>query len=81
MSNIGEFEARQGEEGNSGVVRSDRFIQKDGYWYYSTREGVYIGPFDDKSGAIGGCCEFIDYVCSENPGFAHTLKQYLHMGE
>ncbi len=28
--------------------RSDRLFSVDGYWYFSTREGVDIGPYDTQ---------------------------------
>jgi hypothetical protein len=67
---------RSGDTQEAATQRSDRFVERDGYWYYTTREGVDIGPFDERNGAIEGCCEFIDFVCAENPGFSETLQQY-----
>ena len=28
--------------------RSDRFVQADRRWFYTTREGVQVGPFNSK---------------------------------
>jgi hypothetical protein len=31
--------------------RADRFHRSDGYWYFVTREGVNMGPFESKQRA------------------------------
>lgn len=31
--------------------RADRFYRSGGYWYFSTREGVDVGPFESKTQA------------------------------
>ena len=66
---------RTGEAG-APPERKDRFFQKDGYWYYHTREGVDIGPFDCRDDAEDGCMEFKEFVCGEAPEFSETLVQY-----
>lgn len=66
---------RAGEQG-SVPDRSGRFLQKDNYWYYSTREGVDIGPFDSRADAEVGVGEFIDFICASEPKVADILKQY-----
>jgi hypothetical protein len=53
---------RAGEQGNV-PARNGRFHQKAGYWYYSTREGVDIGPFDSRADAEVGVGEFVDFIC------------------
>lgn len=64
--------------GESGVVpsRHNRFFQQHEYWYYRTREGIDIGPFDSLSDAQRGANEFIDYVVNHNPKFADVLSRY-----
>jgi|GEM_PF-1055943 hypothetical protein len=66
---------RAGEQGKI-PTRSGRFIKKEGYWYYSTREGVDIGPFDSKNDAEVGAIEFIDFICASEPAVLATLRQY-----
>jgi hypothetical protein len=66
---------RSGEEG-SVPNRNGRFLQKESYWYYSTREGVDIGPFDSRPDAEVGVGEFIDFICASEPKIADILKQY-----
>jgi hypothetical protein len=70
--------ATENRVGEAGVIpnRSARFHQKDNYWYYSTREGVDIGPFDSREDAEVGVGEFIDFICASEPKVADILKQY-----
>lgn len=64
--------------GEHGVipVRNGRFVQKEGYWYYTTREGVDIGPFDSRADAEVGVGEFIDFICASEPEVLAALNQY-----
>jgi len=66
---------REGEQG-SVPERSGRFLKKHGYWYYSTREGVDIGPFDSRSEAEVGVGEFIDFICAAEPQVLEALKHH-----
>ena len=66
---------RAGEQG-SVPDRSGRFLQKENYWYYTTREGVDIGPFDTRADAEVGVGEFIDFICASEPRVLDVLKQY-----
>lgn len=70
--------AIENRAGEAGAVpsRSGRFLQKDNYWYYTTREGVDIGPFDSRDDAEVGVGEFIDFICASEPKVADILKQY-----
>lgn len=66
---------RTGEDG--GVpTRSKRFFQKGEYWYYSTREGVDIGPFDTLHEAETGASDFIDFIIHAEPAVIETLERY-----
>jgi hypothetical protein len=64
--------------GESGAMpsRQNRFFQQYEYWYYRTREGIDIGPFDTLSDAQNGVREFIDYVVNQNPKFVDVLSRY-----
>ena len=56
--------------------RNARFVMKEEYWYYTTREGVEIGPFDSRADAEVGASEFVDYICTSEPQIVDILKQY-----
>ena len=67
---------RSGEEGVTLPTRSKRFFDRDGYWYYTTREGVDIGPFDSLIEAETGASEFIDFIIHAEPSVVKTLERY-----
>lgn len=66
---------RAGENGNV-PTRHGRYVQKDKYWYYTTREGVDIGPFDSRADAEIGVDEFIEFIQASEPKVSDVLKQY-----
>ena len=66
---------RTGESCNV-PLRSNRYYQKGDYWYYSTREGVDIGPFDTAYEAQVGVSEFIDFITHAEPSVVAILQKY-----
>ncbi len=66
---------RTGEAGNC-PDRSQRFFKKADYWYYTTREGVDIGPFDSLHEAETGVSDFIDFIMHAEPAVIETLERY-----
>ncbi len=57
---------RNGELG-SVPVRSDRFFAAQGEWFFSTREGTPMGPFDNKREAHQGLDDFIEFMYLAEP--------------
>lgn len=53
---------RIGESGYKIPLRTDRFFAVNSKWYFSTREGISIGPFTDKKEATIGLNDFIEYM-------------------
>lgn len=66
---------RIGEAANP-PERHSRFFKSDEYWYYTTREGVDIGPFDSMSEAETGVSDFIDFILHAEPSVSETLAKY-----
>jgi hypothetical protein len=60
------YSNRLGEAGNV-PVRADRFFAAQGEWYFSTREGTPMGPFDDKQEAKNGLRDFIEFMDLAEP--------------
>lgn len=56
--------------------RTDRFFERNNYWYYITREGVEIGPYDSRRAALFGCTLVIDYISRRNPAVRATQRHY-----
>ncbi|GLS25791.1 DUF6316 family protein [Marinibactrum halimedae] len=65
---------RNGELGHV-PSRSDRIFQQQNYFYYHTREGIDIGPFDSEEDAKKGICEFIEFM-QASPDMSATLSHY-----
>ncbi|WP_235015389.1 DUF6316 family protein [Oceanicoccus sp. KOV_DT_Chl] len=57
---------RDGEAGGT-PMRSDRFFAAQGEWFFSTREGSPIGPFEDKDDARNGLKDFIEFMSLAEP--------------
>ncbi len=69
---------RNNRSGENGIIppRSERVFQKHNYWYYTTREGVEIGPFDNSEAARKGAVEFVDFVLNAEPAVLEALSRY-----
>lgn len=65
---------RLGEQGTQ-PERNSRFSQQNGYWYYSTREGIDIGPFDSLSEAQAGVSSFIDFILHAEPDVVESIHR------
>lgn len=66
---------RFGEMGDM-PERNKRFFQRSGYWYYATREGIDIGPFDSVHEAEAGASAFIDFILHAEPDVRRSLDTY-----
>ncbi|WP_198292182.1 DUF6316 family protein [Teredinibacter turnerae] len=53
---------RRGESEDRVWYRSERFFRADGQWYFSTREGVEVGPYPSRSSAANGLKLYIRYM-------------------
>ncbi len=49
-----------GSQANTIYTRSERFFKRDNGWFYTTRENVDMGPFDDKAEAQMALVYFIE---------------------
>lgn len=67
---------RQGESGPV-PLRSDRFFAAQGEWYFATREGAPIGPFEDKDEARQGLGDFIEFLALAEPKILSRLYKSL----
>ena len=65
----------KGRNGESGSVpmRTDRFFAVNNAWYFATREGASIGPFQDKGTAQHGLTDFMDFIQLAEPRVLSTF--------
>jgi hypothetical protein len=68
---------RTGETGHTPPLRSDRFFSAQGEWFFSTREGAPIGPFDGKDDAREGLSDFIEFMELAQPNVVSRLHAIL----
>ena len=61
-----------GEDANV-HFQMDRFVQMNGQWFYTTREGEEKGPFDSKADAEGDLIAYIRYM-DQMEGFGGNKK-------
>lgn len=66
---------RAGEFGTP-PERTRRFFNNEGYWYYATREGIDIGPFDSLSEAEEGLSAYIDFMLHAEPEVVSNIHKY-----
>jgi hypothetical protein len=53
---------RSGEKDVKLPLRTDRFFAVYTTWYFTTREGASIGPFETKQEAQVGLLDFIEFI-------------------
>lgn len=53
---------RLGDETPPVTRRPSRVYEEDGGWYFTTREGMPMGPFDSESEAKQGLNDFIEFI-------------------
>ena len=56
---------RSGETGLP-PARKIRFFERHSYWFYLTREGIDIGPYETKGAATTGCREFLHFLINSD---------------
>ncbi len=49
-------------EGGQPPPRSSRIFNMEDYWYFATREGADIGPYDSRDAAYDGLENFIRFL-------------------
>lgn len=65
------------DENGTVPIRSDRLFTQHGYWYFRTREGMDIGPFDSISEAVEGVGGFMDFLLTAEPVVVTRVKEYV----
>ena len=45
--------------------RKSRYFCREGLWFFATREGIDIGPFDTQQEAIEGARVFLEFISAQ----------------
>jgi len=72
LGNMGYMEHRENEKSGT-YFRSHRFFKVDAQYYFSTREGIEIGPFESEEAAAEGLGRFVDSITKEGDAL-HAKK-------
>lgn len=56
--------------------RSERLFTQHNYWYFRTREGMDIGPYDSKADANDGINSFIDFLDTAEQKVVERISEY-----
>ena len=67
---------RVGEGGNV-PLRTDRYFSVEYDWYFSTREGAAVGPFDNKAMAVAALNDFVEFLSLASPKVLTVLFRSL----
>ena len=59
------------------ATRSDRYFEQESYWYFRTREGMDIGPFDSKAQAEEGVSGFIGFLKEAHADVVVRINKYV----
>ena len=70
---------RMGENG-AVPIRTDRFFAVNSAWYFATREGASIGPFESKDDAAQGLQDFVDFIALAEPKVLTSFYASLRQG-
>jgi hypothetical protein len=57
--------------------RSERIFEQNSYWYFRTREGMDIGPYDTRGEAVIGAKAFVNFIKDAQPAIVDNVKSYL----
>jgi chromatin remodeling complex protein RSC6 len=73
------YKDRRNGESETAIARSDRFFQQEAYWYFRTREGLDIGPFDKKEDAETGFNGFLGFLQQAHEDVVTKITTYIKL--
>ncbi len=59
-------------------IRSDRLFTQHSYWYFRTREGMDIGPYDSANEALDGINGFMEFLNTAEPAIVDRISEYVN---
>ncbi|OUS14941.1 hypothetical protein A9Q88_12735 [Gammaproteobacteria bacterium 50_400_T64] len=76
MNNV-VYITRESDSASSATrVRSDRYFKLSDYWYFITREGATLGPYDSKDQAQQAVADYIQFVNQASPAMIKLLATH-----
>ena len=79
MDNENNYKNRRHGESMTAAVRSARFFQQEAYWYFRTREGLDIGPFDKQEDAEAGLNGFLGFLKQAHEDVVTKITTYIKL--
>jgi len=61
---------------SSAHVRSNRYFKLSDFWYFTTREGATLGPYDAKEQAEQAASDYIQFVSQAKPSIIKLLATH-----
>lgn len=55
--------------------RDDRYFFLDNHWYFTTREGLVMGPFDSRAQAVGEAGKYVHFVHSARTRILNLIRR------
>ncbi len=53
---------RNDDDRTASHPRDERYFTLDNHWYFTTREGLVMGPFDSRAQAVGEAANYIRFT-------------------
>ncbi len=78
MANVAMKRNGENDENTLVPIRSERLFTQYSYWYFRTREGMEIGPFDSAKEASQGIADFMDFVENAEPELIERVTEYVN---
>ena len=72
------FTSREGETLPKKPFRSGRYFKLHNYWFFTTREGTSVGPFDSMHCAEKSVNDYIEFIKIASPDVVDFFKIGMH---
>ena len=65
---------RSGEKTGNVPFRSGRYFKLNNFWFFTTREGTSVGPYDSMPCAEKGAEDYIHFIKEAGPAAVDFFK-------
>jgi len=73
---VGDLNKNRKGENEVPVNRSGRLFTQHNYWYFRTREGMDIGPYDSQIDANDGINSFLEFLNTAEEKVVERISEY-----